>query len=228
VITTNVNTITVATTGGAPLAGLGNPAPAAAGIHELIRERWSPRAFSSAPVSPERLNVLLEAARWAPSSMNEQPWRFIAANRQDDPEGHARIASTLVPFNAAWASRAPVLMIVAAKTAFTHNGAANHSAYYDVGQAVALLSLQATAFGLAVHQMGGFDRDRDRARLLLGIPEGYEPVVALALGYPGDAGELSPEMRAREMAPRTRRPASERVYGGRWSEPLPPTTESVQ
>ena len=218
--------MTVATTGGTPLAGLGNPAPAAAGIHELIRERWSPRAFSGVPVSRERLNVLLEAARWAPSSMNEQPWRFLLANRRDDPEGHARIASTLVPFNAAWASRAPVLTIVAAKTAFTHNGAANHSAYHDVGQAVALFTLQATAFGLAIHQMGGFDRDR--ARLLLDIPDGYEPVVALALGYPGDAGELSLEMRARETAPRARRPASEWVYGGRWSEPLPPTTESVQ
>jgi nitroreductase len=153
--------------------------------------------------------------------MNEQPWRFVVASLADDPEGHARIGSTLVPANAAWALRAPVLMIVAAKTAFTRNGAPNPTASYDVGQAVALLSLQATAFGLALHQMGGFDRER--ARVLLGIPEGYEPVVALALGYPGDASGLSPEMRAREAAPRTRRPLSELVYGGRWNEALPPT-----
>jgi nitroreductase len=214
------------TPGGAPLASLGNPAPAGDGVHELIRERWSPRAFSGAPVPRERLNVLLEAARWAPSSMNEQPWRFVLANRQDDPEGHARIGSTLVPFNASWALRAPVLMIVAAKTAFTQNGAPNHSAFYDTGQAVALLTLQATTLGLALHQMGGFDRDR--ARLLLGIPEGYEPIAALALGYPGDPAELSPELRTREIAPRARRPSTEWAYGGRWGEPMPHAAESVQ
>jgi nitroreductase len=205
---------------------MGNPATASDGLHELIRERWSPRAFSSAPVPRQKLNALFEAARWAPSSMNEQPWRFIAANREDDPEGHARIGSTLVPFNAAWALRAPVLMIVAAKIAFSHNGAPNRSAFYDAGQAVAVLSLQATALGLALHQMGGFNIDQ--ARQLLNIPEGYEPVVAIALGYPGDAGDLSPEMRARETAPRTRRPTGEIVYGGRWGEPLPSNTESVQ
>jgi nitroreductase len=157
--------------------------------------------------------------------MNEQPWRFVVANLLDDPEGHARIASTLVPFNASWAVRAPVLMIVAAKTAFSHNGAPNHSALYDAGQAVALLSMQATTFGLALHQMGGFDRDR--ARVLLGIPEGYEPIVALALGYPGDAGDLSPELRAREAAPRSRRPSGELVFGGQWDQPLPPAAVSV-
>jgi nitroreductase len=158
--------------------------------------------------------------------MNEQPWRFIVADRHDDPEGHARIGSTLVPFNAAWALRAPVLMIAIAKTAFTHNGAPNRHALYDTGQAVALLTVQATALSLAVHQMAGFDPDR--ARLLLGIPEGYEPVAALALGYPGDAGELSPELRARETAPRQRQPTSEWAYGGRWSESLPPRAESVE
>jgi len=216
----------MAETGGAPPAGLGNPAPAGAGVHELIRERWSPRAFSGAPVPRELLNVLFEAARWAPSSMNEQPWRFIVASRRDDPEGHARIGSTLMPVNAAWALRAPVLMVVAAKTTFTRNGAPNPAALYDAGQAGALLSVQATAHGLAVHQMGGFDRER--ARLLLGIPDGYAPVVAAALGYPGDAGELSPEMRSREAAPRQRQPSSEWVFGGRWDEPLPPNAESVQ
>jgi len=210
----------------APLPSLGNPAQAGPGVHELIRERWSPRAFSAAPVSRERLNVLLEAARWAPSSMNEQPWRFVLANRRADPEGHARIGSTLVPFNAAWALRAPVLMVVAAKTAFTHNAAPNASAFYDTGQAVALLTLQATALGLAVHQMGGFDRDR--ARLLLSIPEGYEPVAALALGYPGDPADLSPELRARETAPRARRPSTEWAYGGRWGAPMPRPAESAQ
>jgi nitroreductase len=208
-----------------PHAGLGNPAPAAGGVHELIRECWSPRAFSNAPVSRETLNALFEAARWAPSSMNEQPWRFVVANLADDPEGHARIGATLVPFNASWALRAPVLMVVAAKTAFTYNGAPNPTASYDAGQAVALLSLQATVFGLALHQMGGFDRER--ARLLLGIPEGYEPVAAVALGYPGNAADLSPELRARETAPRTRRPSGELVFGGQWDKPLPAAAVST-
>jgi nitroreductase len=226
VITTNVETISVVAIDAEKLAGLGNPAPAGAAIHKLIRERWSPRAFSSAPVPREHLHALLEAARWAPSSMNEQPWRFIVADRHDDPEGHARIGSALVPFNAAWALRAPVLMIVVAKTAFTQNGAPNRHALYDTGQAVALLSLQATAFSLAVHQMGGFDQDR--ARLLLGIPDGYEPIAALALGCQGDAAELSPDVRARETAPRQRRPTAEWTYSGRWSEPWAPRAESME
>jgi len=223
VITTNVETISVAVVDAEKPAGPANPAPAGAGIHQLIRERWSPRAFSSAPVPREHLQTLLEAVRWAPSCMNEQPWRFIVADRRDDPEGHDRIGSTLMPANAAWALRAPVLMIAVAKTAFTGNGAPNRHALYDTGQAVALLTLQAAALGLAVHQMGGFDQDR--ARLLLGIPDGYEPIAAAALGYPGDAAELSPELRARESAPRLRRPTAEWTYSGRWSEPWAPRAE---
>jgi nitroreductase len=151
--------------------------------------------------------------------MNEQPWRFVVAARRDDPEGHARIGATLVAANAAWALRAPVLMIVAAKTAFARNGAPNPTAFYDAGQAMAVLTVQATALGLAVHQMGGFDANA--ARLSLGIPEGYEPIAAAALGYPGDAAQLTPELRARETAPRTRRPSAEWTYGGRWGQPLP-------
>lgn len=194
----------------------GKPAPADAGIHELILERWSPRAFSSAAVSAADLRSLMEAARWAPSSMNEQPWSFIVADLHRDPEAHARIVSTLVPLNAAWARHAPVLIAAAARLTRA-NGALNRHALYDTGQAVAQLALQATALGLAVHQMGGFDEKQ--ARDLLGIPGDHEPVVVLAIGYPGDPNELSPELLRREVAPRQRRPASQFVYSGVWGSP---------
>ncbi len=196
------------------MAGLRKPAPADAGLHELIRERWSPRAFSGAPVPRALLDSLVEAARWAPSCMNEQPWSFVLADRYADPEGYARLESALMEGNRVWAGRAPVLGIVVARLAFTRDGAPNRWALYDTGQAVAQLALQAVAAGLRVHQMGGFDADK--ARRLLGIPEGYEPVAALAVGYPGDARELSPELLARELAPRQRRPAGEWVHGSRW------------
>jgi len=226
VITNTVVTESVVGHGAAPAAGLGNPAPAPAGVHELIRQRWSPRAFSSAPVPREVMALLFEAARWAPSSRNEQPWRFVVSSAAEDPEGHARIASTLAPLNASWAARAPVLALVAAKTAFSTAGAPNPTALYDAGQAVAQLVLEATALGLVVHQMGGFDRQR--ARTALGIPDGYEPVAALALGYPGDAAELAPELRARETAPRTRLPLRDLVFAGQWDRPLPPVPVSLQ
>jgi len=207
-------------TGMETIAGLGKPAPADAGLHELIRERWSPRAFSGDPIPPAALDSLLEAARWAPSSMNEQPWSFILADRHSDPQGYARLESTLMEANRAWAGSAPVLGIAVARLAFARTGKPNRWAAYDTGQAVAQLTLQAVAVGLSVHQMGGFDADK--ARQLLGIPDGYEPVAALAIGYPGDDGDLSPEMRARELAPRQRRPATEWVYRSRWGQPWGP------
>ena len=117
------------------------PAPAEAEIHELIRERWSPRAFSEAPVPVRLLRSLVEAARWASSSMNEQPWRLIIAGRDRDPDGHARILATLVAANAVWARHAPVLMVVAARRNFTRNGAPNRWASYDTGLAIGQLAL---------------------------------------------------------------------------------------
>lgn len=193
------------------------PAPTDAGVHELIRERWSPRAFSGAPISAHDLALLLKAAQWAPSSMNEQPWRFVVADRSRDPEMHARVLSTLVPANVAWAQRAPVLIVAIARMAYARNGALNRHAFYDTGAAVVQLALQATSMGLGIHQMGGFNPDQ--ARAALSIPEGYEPVVVLAVGRHGDAGELSEELRARELAPRQRRPLIETVYNGVWDQP---------
>jgi nitroreductase len=198
-------------------AGADNPAPAEAPLHPLIGQRWSPRAFSSEPLDAATLHSLLEAARWAPSSMNEQPWSFIVADRGQDAEAYARIVSALMPANAAWAGKAPVLIAAVARMNWTRSGAPNHHAFYDTGQAVAQLALQAGALGLAVHQMGGFDAGQLRAAT--GIPEGYEPVTVLAVGYPGDPATLSGDLRARETAPRRRRPLGESVHAGAWSKP---------
>jgi len=187
-------------------------------VHDLIKERRSPLAYSDRPVGREELRSLLEAARWAASSYNEQPWHFIVATKED-PEGFERLLGCLVPANALWARNAPVLMLSVAKLTYDSNGAPNRHAFHDVGQAAANLALQATALGLAVHQMGGFDVAR--AREQFSIPEGYEPVAAIAVGYPGDPESLPEKLRARASAPRTRRGLGEFVFAGRWGRTSP-------
>ena len=182
-------------------------------VHEFIRDRWSPRAFSGESVSPEILRSLFEAARWAPSSNNEQPWAFLVATKEE-PEGFARLLSTLVEFNQSWAARAPVLAIAVSELAVARNGHPNRNAFYDTGAAVANLSTEATARGLSVHQMAGFDHRR--ASELFQIPNGWEPIAALAIGYPGDPESLSESLRQRELAPRSRKPLSDFVMSGNW------------
>jgi len=190
-------------------------------IHELLRRRWSPRAFSSRPVEPDTLRSLLEAARWAPSSYNEQPWSFIVATKEDEAE-YARLLSCLVEGNIQWAQHAPVLMVSVAKLHFDENGERNRHALHDVGQAVANLIVQATALGLVVHQMAGILPEKVRA--LYGVPEQYEPVAGIALGYPGDPQSLPEGLRQRELAPRVRKPLTEFVFSGRWGQPSPIVT----
>jgi nitroreductase len=207
------------------MAGLGKPAPVDFEIDVLLRERWSPRAFSAEPVTESAIDSLLEAARWAPSSSNEQPWHFILAARDRDPEGHARIVSALFPFNQDWAAKAPLLAISVAKMDSSRGGP-NKWALYDTGQAVAQMAIQATSMGISVHQMAGFDPALARERL--GIPEGHEPVTAIAIGYRGDPGGLHPKLQEREAAPRVRRPPREWAFEGRWGQPRgdAPVTES--
>jgi nitroreductase len=189
------------------------PAPSDFPVHQLISDRWSPRAFSDKPVSPDVLRSLFEAARWAPSSNNEQPWAYIVATR-DDKENFAKMLSVLVEFNANWAKSAPVLALAIAKLNFAKNNAPNRNALYDTGAATALLSVEATARGLAVHQMAGFDPDK--ARQVFAIPAGCEAIAALAIGYPGDPDSLPQPLKDRELAPRTRKPLSEFVMAGHW------------
>jgi nitroreductase len=186
-------------------------------VHDLIRDRWSPRAFASKPVEPAILASLFEAARWAPSSNNEQPWAYLVATK-DDAESFAKTLSVLVEFNAAWAKDAPALAIAVSRGRF-QNGKPNRNAFYDTGAATALLSVEATARGLAVHQMAGFDDAK--AKQVFEIPEDCEPIAAIAIGYPGDPESLNQKLRDREVAPRTRKPLTEFVMSGRWGHTSP-------
>ncbi len=192
------------------------PAPSDFPVHQLIRERWSPRAFADKPVPQNILRSLFEAARWAPSSYNEQPWAYLVATK-DDKDSFANTLSVLVEFNAGWAKRAPALAIAVAELAFANNHAPNRNAQYDTGAATALLSVEATAHGLAVHQMAGFDPEK--ARQLFGIPAGWEAIAALAIGYPGEP------LKDRELAPRTRKPIAEFVMAGHWGHTAPFATK---
>jgi nitroreductase len=176
-------------------------------IDPLLARRWSPRAFSSRQPGADHVDSLLEAARWAPSCFNAQPWRFVVA-RADEPERHARVASLLSDKNRRWAAAAPVLMVTIARRDFD-NGKPNAYAWHDVGLAMGNLLTQATSLGLVVHQMAGFDKDR--ARVELALPDGYDPVAMVAIGFPGDPAELPDDLREREAAPRVRKPLDELV-----------------
>jgi nitroreductase len=187
-------------------------------IEELLKRRWSPRAFADRPVEPKTLLSLWEAARWAASTGNEQPWYFIVATKQDEAE-YARLLSCLRENNQQWASRAPVLMVSVAKLAFDANGQPNRHAFHDVGLAVANLILQATAFGLFVHQMAGIYPDK--VRELYSVPDGFEPVAGIVLGYLGDPALLPKDLRQREGAPRARRPIETFVFQGVWGQTSP-------
>ena len=190
------------------------PADTAHPIHDLLARRWSPRAFADRPVPPDILRSLWEAARWAPSSANHQPWNFLVATR-DDPQEFARMLDCLVESNQIWARQAPVLMVSVAARLDRDNDPNAH-AWYDVGQAVADLSVQATAAGLFVHQMAGILPDKIRE--LYQIPDSHEPVTGLALGYPVNPEQLPDKLRQRELAPRTRKPIGECVFAGRWGQ----------
>ncbi|MGD2154832.1 MAG: nitroreductase family protein [Gemmatimonadales bacterium] len=192
----------------------GRPAATDLDIHPLISHRWSPRAFSAQPVEHDKLKLMLEAARWAPSSRNEQPWRFLVATTEE-PEWLARLQGYLVEGNA-WAKAAPVLVASAYRTSFSRNNRPNVSALRDLGAAEENLFLQAFAAGLAMHQMGGFDRERLKRELL---PDGFEPGTMIAIGYPGDTQQLHADLREAETRPRERKLLSEVVFGPAWGEP---------
>jgi nitroreductase len=192
------------------------PAETETPIHELIGRRWSPRAFSDRPVEPNKLRSVLEAARWAASSRNEQPWAFVIATR-DDPRNFQALVDVLMSANQAWAQNAPVLILTLAHTQWTKEGTPNRVALHDLGLAVSNLVIQATALGLSTHQMGGFDVEAARERFH--VPEGWEPLSVIALGYPGDVDTLPEALREREMSQRQRKPLEEFVFSGSWGNP---------
>jgi nitroreductase len=191
------------------------PAPVQFPIHDLLKHRWSPRAFADRPVEPAKLQSLFEAVRWAASASNAQPWAFVIATREQ-PEEFQRMLSCFVEANMGWAKNAPVVGISVAKLNFDQTGAVNRHAYHDVGQATANLAIEAVVQGLQIHQMAGIHVDK--AREVLSLPEGYDPVAGFALGYPGDPHSLPEKLRDRELAPRQRKAAESFVYAGRWGQ----------
>jgi nitroreductase len=208
-------------------AATGNTAKS---IQELLEKRFSPYAFSSRPVEGEKLHKLFEAARSAPSSYNEQSWRFVVATR-GDAEAFQRLLATLTEQNRQWARHAPMLALSVAKLDFTHNGRPNRHALYDVGQAAAYLTLQATELGLYVHQMAGFDAGK--ARQLLNIPEGYQPAAMMAVGYLGDGESAQEPPHPQDRSRRPRKPLDSLFFEGTWGEPWSPaadgeSTSSIQ
>ena len=182
-------------------------------VHSLIAERFSPYGFDSRPVATDELRSLFEAARWAPSSYNEQPWSYIVATT-DDPDEYERLLSCLVDANQAWARAAPVLALGVTRGLFVRNQKLNAAARHDLGQASAHLSFEATARGLSVHQMIGILPDR--ARELYRIPEHSEALTGLAIGYAAAPESLPEALGARDRKPRDRKPLAEFVFSGAW------------
>jgi nitroreductase len=200
------------------MTALKKPAETSSPIHDLIRHRWSPRAFESRAVEPEKLHSLFEAARWAASSYNAQPWYYIVATKAD-AENYKKILDCFVEFNQGWAKGAPVLALSVAGLKFEHNGTPNNHAFHDVGQASAYLALEAANLGLQIHQMAGILPDK--ARQIFSIPEGYQAVAGIAIGYPGDPASLPDKLREQEQAPRSRKPLDSFVFSGSWGKVSP-------
>jgi len=189
-------------------------------VHELIAKRWSPYAFSDRDVSDEDLFSLFEAARWAASSYNEQPWSYIVATRAHRNE-FERLLSCLVEGNQPWAKAASILALGVATLNFKRNDKPNKAAIHDLGLAAGNLVLEATVRGLSVHQMIGILPDR--ARELYEIPDGCDAVTAIAIGYAGDSDALPDPLKERDLAPMQRRPLSRFVFGGSWGSPFETT-----
>lgn len=186
-------------------------------VQDFIARRWSPYGFADREISEADLRSLFEAARWAASSFNEQPWSYIVATKAQETE-FARLLSCLVEANQNWAKAAPVLALSVATLHFKRNGKPNRVAIHDLGLATGNLVAEATARGLSVHQMGGILPDR--AREIYGIPDGSEAVTGMAIGYAGDPDSLPEEIRERDLAPRERQPQREFVFRATWREPF--------
>jgi nitroreductase len=190
-----------------------NPRVPEVEVDAMFLDRWSPRAFSPEPVGEQELAALFEAARWAPSCFNEQPWLFLFGRQKEDLE---RFRSLLVEGNRAWADSAPVLGVIFARRNFDRNGKPNRHYAFDTGAAWLSLALQARKLGLYTHAMGGFDENGSYE--LLGVPKGrFEAMAAIAIGRRGEAGRL-PENLAQKEIPSERKPLIEVAIEGRFTE----------
>jgi nitroreductase len=198
---------------------LDKPARTHTPIHAPMAHRWSPRAFDRhKPVSREQLLSLLEAARWAPSCFNDQPWRYIVWDRHSNPDPWQQAFECLAEGNQAWVKNAPILMLAASDNAFGHNGKPNRWGQYDTGAASENICLQAAAMGLAAHQMGGFDVAR--LKTVFAIPEHIACMAMIAVGYQAPVEILEGELREKEKAERTRKALTENFFENGWGKKL--------
>jgi nitroreductase len=177
-------------------------------LHELIRKRWSPNQFLTRPIEAEKLRSLFEAARWAASCFNEQPWRYILATRAE-PEQFQKVLGLLMEQNQQWAKTAYALGFSTGKKTFSHNSKPNRFALHDAGAATATLAVEATALGLRCHFMGGFDTQRARSEFH--VPDDFEVGAAFAIGYIDETAVLP--------GVRTRKELEEIVFSGDWDIP---------
>jgi nitroreductase len=187
-------------------------------IHDLLANRWSPRAFdANKKVSRAQIVSMIEAARWSPSCFGDEPWRYIVWDKHSDAVAWQKAFDCLGASNQAWVKNAPLLFASVANTLFDHNHAANRFAQYDTGAASMALVLQAEALGLVSHQMGGFDTAKLRAAF--SIPEQYTPMAMMAVGYQADADILEGDYQMRELAQRARKPIESRFFENGWAMP---------
>jgi nitroreductase len=187
-------------------------------ILPILAERWSPYGFADRPVSEANLRSLFEAARWAASSYNEQPWSYLVATRENSRE-FERLLHCLVEGNQTWAQAAPVLVLGVVSLRFATNKKDNRAAVHDLGLAAGNLVAEATARGLSVHQMIGLLPEK--AREVYQIPEHCEAWTAMAIGYKADPGTVPDALKERDIAPRQRKPLREFVFTGQWGQPSP-------
>ena len=193
------------------------PASTARPIHDLLARRWSSRAFDpKRPVSREQLATLLEAARWAPSCNGDEPWRYLIWDKSRDPQGWQKAYDCLSENNKKWVKNVPLLMLSCAGSTFEATGKPNRWTQHDTGAASVSIALQATAMGLMVHQMGGWDVEK--ARAAFAVPPEYTPMAMIAVGYQASPDILDEETKAKELRPRGRKPLAERFFEGGWGK----------
>lgn len=186
-------------------------------IHDIIQNRWSPRAFAADKmIDPETILTLLEAARWAPSCFNDQPWRFVVCNKADEIAAWEKLLGCLGEKNQLWAQNAPILILTVAMHNFAHNDKPNRWSAFDTGASSISLCLQATAMGLITHQMGGFDAEKCQS--IFNLPENCTPMSVIAVGYQAPAMQSNSALMLTESKERSRKPLEDLFYFGAWKE----------